>query len=104
MNRQLRIQSRSVFFLCAVVLALIGISLTPGNWSVVDTAAQATQKTTEAQNGNPQTDKKELSEHSRAGTTTSNNASSTSKPPTSPAGETSLTEKSPAAYDPNWDR
>jgi cytochrome c peroxidase len=101
MDKRLRRQLVTIFFLFCVAFTLV--CLGPENWSGINSSAQETnqtKKTPEPANATAQADKKGLSEHARPNTS---NPTAT-KPSTQPPGDMGLTERSPAAYDPNWDR
>ncbi|HVI69968.1 MAG TPA: hypothetical protein VM656_00605, partial [Pyrinomonadaceae bacterium] len=101
MNKRLQRQLVTIIFLFCVAFALV--CLGPESWPVIDSSAQETNQTrkpAEPANTTAQADKKGLSEHTRSNPTTP----ATTKPSTEPPGDLGLTERSPAAYDPNWDR
>jgi cytochrome c peroxidase len=99
MKKRLRRQLVTIIFLLCVAFALV--CLGPESWSVINSSAQdQTRKPAEPANTTAQADKKGLSEHAR-----SNPANpATTKPSTTPPGDLGLTERSPAAFDPNWER
>src|SRR5262245_5169632 len=103
MHTRLPRRSRPLLFLLCVVFALIGVSVGPLSWPVsvgsAQSQVQATQKNSEPASGTPQADQKGRSDHPRKNTATTPNKTSTEPP-----GDMELTEKSPAAYDPRWDR
>src|SRR5687768_4228276 len=99
MNKRLRRLSRITYILLCVALALVGLSFGSEGWFTIDTAAQRTQKPSGPATANERTNKKPLSDHSRGTTANPTVTRSTEAP-----GDLGMAERSPAAYDPNWDR
>jgi hypothetical protein len=96
MNKRSR-RAHVVFFLM-LVAALAGLSLAPPSWFARKGAAQGSKKIAEATNLKPAAETKGVVDNSVG------NSSSASDPMTPARGENQLTVKSPAAFDPDWER
>jgi cytochrome c peroxidase len=99
MDKRLRRQLSVVFFLGFLVFSLVGLSLSPGSWELTISSAQGTKKKVEQIRGTAPAEKGEGEQGSMVKADPTAN-----EPATTSRGDNQLTPKSPAAYDPNWDR
>lgn len=99
MDKRLRRQLGVVFFLGFLVFTLVGLSFSPGAWGLTNSSAQGTKKKVEPIKGTAAAEKRRVPEGSIV-----NADPAATVPSTTSRGDNQLTVKSPAAFDPNWDR
>lgn len=97
MDKRFRRQLTVIFFLLFLAIALVGLPLEHREWLVGNSSAQ---KKSEPGKSTVAAEQKKVLDHAVGNTANS----AATKPSTAPPEEMGMTERSPAAYDSNWDR